>query len=326
MSDTTNEIDLADASDDDLKAMGLPARFTLEELQASLTEEEVKALSEGEDPLVSMPDDDAGDGAGEDDPDDEGGEAAAAEGDDDAGAAEDAPEVEAKPDPVLAPVDVSEHQQVLDSFNDDRKALRDKYADGDLSDEEFDAQLDALTEAKANAAIAIKDAERTNADQMTAYRDAWYSKSAAVMQANPALTSKERDEKLGGSVIELFGQACRHVTGNPQFAHLTMDQKLAQAQQITRDVFKARTGNDLGGGAAPAPKATKKAATPKDLVEKQGKRPDPVQTLGNVTSASEVEVENSAWAAIDNAKGLDSEALFSRMSKAEQDAYLAGTL
>ncbi len=77
----TDEQNLLDASADDLKAMGLPPAFTLEELQAHLTEAEIAKLAEGDDPLVKLPDaaesdgdepeddDDAGDG--ENDGDDE---------------------------------------------------------------------------------------------------------------------------------------------------------------------------------------------------------------------------------------------------------------
>ena len=46
MNTTTDEQNLLDASADDLKAMGLPPAFTLEELQAHLTEAEIAKLTD----------------------------------------------------------------------------------------------------------------------------------------------------------------------------------------------------------------------------------------------------------------------------------------
>lgn len=317
MNDTTTTApDLATASDDDLKAMGLPARFTLESLSGSLTEEEIDALSEGDDPLLSKPA--AADDDDDDDDDDAGDNAAGAGGDT-------PPPAEAKPDPVFTPVDVTAHQAVLDGLKDERKKLRDAWNDGDLTDEEFDQKTDELNDKAIEARTAIKEAGQRQEDYKAELANTWYAKTDRVLAANPALKDNQPVAELdGNSVLALFDAACRQVTSHPNFAHMTLDQKLAQAERMTSDVYKARTGKDLA-----APKRAAKAdpaekIDPKAKVREQGKRPDPVQTLGTITAASEIAVEDSRFAGIDKLDGLEQERAFAAMSPAERDAYLAG--
>lgn len=316
MTDTnvTTAPDLATASDDDLKAMGLPGRFTLESLQETLTEEEIDALSDGEDPLLSKPAEDADDtdDDGEDDAPDDKAEAPAAV-------------VDATPDPVFTPIDVTEHQAVLDTVKDERKKLRDQWNDGDLTDEEFEQKTDELNDKVIEARTAVKEAERSHEQYKTELANTWYAKTDRTLAATPALKDNQPVAELdGNSVLALFDAACRQVTSHPNFAHMTLDQKLAQAEKMTRDVYKARTGKDL---AAPAPAAKADPAEkidPKAKVREAGKRPDPVQTLGTITAASETDVENSRFAGIDKLNGLERERAFAAMSDAEREAYLAG--
>ena len=58
MSDT-QEIDLSSASNDELKAMGLPPAFTLDDLKTFMTEEEIEAELASDDPLVKVDPSDA---------------------------------------------------------------------------------------------------------------------------------------------------------------------------------------------------------------------------------------------------------------------------
>lgn len=321
---TEQALDLDNASDDDLKAMGLPARFTLEELQGALTKEEIEALAEDDDPIITLP--------GEDDPeedDDPDGDGDGAAGDDSqpGAAADPAPEVDDTPDPVFKPVDVAEHQKVIDTLKDERAALRAKYNDGDLTDDEFDTANEALNDKVVEARSAIKEADRAREGFQNDYAEAWYGRVKTLTERAPELITQEAVAELNGnSVLGLFDFACKHVNAQPEFAHMSQAQRLAQAERITRDVYKEKTGKDLGptGKAAPAPKPAKDAASPAELVKKQGKRPDPVQTLATVTAATDTEVDDGRFAAVDNATGIDRERLFSRLSPAEQEAYLRG--
>lgn len=328
MNTTTDEQNLLDASADDLKAMGLPPAFTLEELQAHLTEAEIAKLAEGDDPLVKLPeaaesdgdepedDDDAGDG--ENDGDDE--TKAEAEAGDAAEAAE-------APDPVFNPADTTEAKATIDSAAAERKALRDAYNDGELTDDEFDAKMDALNDSIVEAKAAIKEAEKAEAQSLEAMQAAWFSKVDAFLDANPAFRDNTPNPKLeGNSYLTALDTVMKAVNQDARYAGMTMNERIDASAKIVRAYVQQQTGADIPGldrkgGAA---KEKDARATAKAKVAEQGKRPDPVQTLGNVTAATETEIEDSRFAAIDKAEGMDAEAMFQRMTPAEQKAFLRG--
>lgn len=328
MNTTTDEQNLLDASADDLKAMGLPPAFTLEELQAHLTEAEIAKLAEGDDPLVKLPeaaesdgdepedDDDAGDGDGDDDGDDE----TKAQAGDAAKAAE-------APDPVFNPADTAEAKATIDSAAAERKALRDAYNDGELTDDEFDAKMDALNDSIVEAKAAIKEAEKAEAQSLEAMQAAWFSKVDAFLDANPAFRDNTPNPKLeGNSYLTALDTVMKAVNQDARYADMTMNERIEASAKIVRAYVQQQTGADIPGldrkgGAA---KEKDARATAKAKVAEQGKRPDPVQTLGNVTAATETEIEDSRFAAIDKAEGMDAEAMFQRMTPAEQKAFLRG--
>lgn len=328
MNTTTDEQNLLDASADDLKAMGLPPAFTLEELQAHLTEAEIAKLAEGDDPLVKLPeaaesdgdepedDDDAGDG----DVDDETKAEAEAEAGDAAEAAE-------APDPVFNPADTAEAKATIDSAAAERKALRDAYNDGELTDDEFDAKMDALNDSIVEAKAAIKEAEKAEAQSLEAMQAAWFSKVDAFLDANPAFRDNTPNPKLeGNSYLTALDTVMKAVNQDARYAGMTMNERIEASAQIVRAYVQQQTGADIPGldrkgGAA---KEKDARATAKAKVAEQGRRPDPVQTLGNVTAATETEIEDSRFAAIDKADGMDAEAMFQRMTPAEQKAFLRG--
>lgn len=328
MNTTTEPANLLDASADDLKAMGLPPAFTLEELQAHLTEAEIAKLAEGDDPLVKLPDAAESDGdepeddddPGEDDGDDDGDDATKAEAGDAAEAAE-------APDPVFNPADTAEAKATIDSAAAERKALRDAYNDGELTDDEFDAKMDALNDSIVEAKAAIKEAEKAEAQSLEAMQAAWFSKVDAFLDANPAFRDNTPNPKLeGNSYLTALDTVMKAVNQDARYAGMTMNERIEASAKIVRAYVQQQTGADIPGldrkgGAA---KEKDARATAKAKVAEQGKRPDPVQTLGNVTAATETEIEDSRFAAIDKAEGMDAEAMFQRMTPAEQKAFLRG--
>lgn len=338
---TTDDQNLLDASADDLKAMGLPPAFTLEELQAHLTEAEIAKLAEGDDPLVKLPDapEKAGVDAGDDnddddDPDDEGDDADEGDGEgkgegDDATKAEagDAAEAAEAPDPVFNPADTTEAKATIDSAAAERKALRAAYNDGELTDDEFDAKMDALNDSIVEAKAAIKEAEKAEAQSLEAMQSAWFSKVDAFLDANPAFRDNTPNPKLeGNSYLTALDTVMKAVNQDARYAGMTMNERIEASAKIVRAYVQQQTGADIPGldrkgGAA---KEKDARATAKAKVAEQGKRPDPVQTLGNVTAATETEIEDSRFAAIDKAEGMDAEAMFQRMTPAEQKAFLRG--
>ena len=336
---TTDEQNLLDASADDLKAMGLPPAFTLEELQAHLTEAEIAKLAEGDDPLVKLPEapEKAGVDAGDDnddddDPDDDGDDADEGDGEgngDDETKAEagDAAEAAEAPDPVFNPADTTEAKATIDSAAAERKALRAAYNDGELTDDEFDAKMDALNDSIVEAKAAIKEAEKAEAQSLEAMQAAWFSKVDAFLDANPAFRDNTPNPKLeGNSYLTALDTVMKAVNQDARYADMTMNERIEASAKIVRAYVQQQTGADIPGldrkgGAA---KEKDARATAKAKVAEQGKRPDPVRTLGNVTAATETEIEDSRFAAIDKAEGMDAEAMFQRMTPAEQKAFLRG--
>ena len=330
MNTTTDEQNLLDASADDLKAMGLPPAFTLEELQAHLTEAEIAKLAEGDDPLVKLPEAAESDGdepeddddPGEDDGDDDGDDKTKAEAE-----AGDAAEAAEAPDPVFNPADTAEAKATIDSAAAERKALRDAYNDGELTDDEFDAKMDALNDSIVEAKAAIKEAEKAEAQSLEAMQAAWFSKVDAFLDANPAFRDNTPNPKLeGNSYLTALDTVMKAVNQDARYAGMTMSERIEASAKIVRAYVQQQTGADIPGldrkgGAA---KEKDARATAKAKVAEQGKRPDPVQTLGNVTAATETEIEDSRFAAIDKAEGMDAEAMFQRMTPAEQKAFLRG--
>ena len=324
MNTTTDAQNLLDASTDDLKAMGLPPAFTLEELQAHLTEAEIAKLAEGDDPLVKLPDAAESDGDEPEDDDDPGED----DGDDETKAeAGDAPEAAEAPDPVFNPADTAEAKATIDSAAAERKALRAAYNDGELTDDEFDAKMDALNDSIVEAKAAIKEAEKAEAQSLEAMQSAWFSKVDSFLDANPAFRDNTPNPKLeGNSYLTALDTVMKAVNQDARYAGMTMNERIEASAKIVRAYVQQQTGADIPGldrkgGAA---KEKDARATAKAKVAEQGRRPDPVQTLGNVTAATETEIEDSRFAAIDKADGMDAEAMFQRMTPAEQKAFLRG--
>lgn len=338
MNDTPEAVDLNAASDDDLKQMGLPPAFTLDELKSFMTEEEIERELASDDPVVKA---EADDPAG-DSPEDEGADPGAAgdyEGAEDAGDKGDAADADtsgdadpvdeppvvaeaAAPDPVIDQIDISEHQKIINGIGDARKALRDEYADGNMTDAEFDQKMDGLSDQLVAAKSAVQQAERDQAGQVENYQEVWYQRTGEIMRQTPEFTDNSPVQELKGySVAQLFNEACMHVTGDARFEHLTLAQKAEQAATIARHYYKELTGKDLGAAAAPPKEDVK---TPAQLAQERGKRPAPIQTLGGVTAASETELDDGRFAAVDNASGIEAEKSYDRMSAAEQEAYLKG--
>lgn len=363
MNDAVKDIP-TDTSDDDLKAMGLPPRFTFDDLKETFEDEEIAKMAD--DGLVDLPDDfkrpaqkesaadsiakasDPEGDAGDDDPghdddnqsnkgdaaknDDEGQEAdsngaKAAEGDEEGAEASAATPPE--PDPTLDLKNSADAQKVIDSFDDELAALHDQYDDGELTSQELRDKTKALNAAHVKAQREVDDVDRHNADQTKAYQNAWYSKTAAFLEKNPALAAKDQIPALdGASAIYVFDQALRQVTGREEFAGLTMDEKIAAAADMADAYVQQQTGKALRTQPEPAPKQEEKAKVDDQAKKKgepkKGDRPEPPQTLGNITAATDNEVEDGRFAAIDRADGMEAEEMLSKMSDAERDAYLRG--
>ncbi|MCG6112873.1 MAG: hypothetical protein MEQ74_11915 [Paracoccus sp.] len=364
------------AAEDDLRAMGLPASFTIDDLRAAFDPAEIAAMSEGDDPLVTdLPEDlraagvksksaydelneigEEGDDDGDDDPDGDGDDPDAddqdgdedadpdAEGDGeggedgsdeaDAGAEPDAqgdqqpPEADTTPDPVLTLKDTAELETKVSTFDSKLEDLQAQYDDGELTNAEFKTQLKELTTEQSQAAIELERTKQANEQAQQDYAQTWYGKVASFTAARPELMDQTPIPGLpeGASAFKVFDNALRHVTseaGREAFGHLTMAQKIDAAAKISNAYIEQTAGKPLKAvEPKPKPKGDgKKADKPGPRTDK---RPDRVQTLGDVPAASDMDVQNSRFAALDSMDPMEAEDAIARMSKSEREKYLAG--
>lgn len=240
---------------------------------------------EGDDPAANAEDDTSPTGDDADDADDTGDKPAKGE----EGAAEPDPKAEDPPEkddpkpqePPAEPVpDVAKAQKAMEDIKAQRKDLRAKYDDGDLTDEEFDTQIEALDDQYAEAAADIKTAERHVAKQQVAWK-----------QAGAAYLDRYPDLKADG-VIQALDKAVQELAQYPSVANLPHDQFLERVHR------KLIAESEFTGLEIPAiEKSTKKAqkAAPEGD-ESLGKAP---RTLASVPSSDVSNLDDSPYASLE---------------------------
>lgn len=340
MTDTTKAEIPADASDDDLKAMGLPPSFTLDDLRKTFEPEEIEWMAE--DGLIELPDDfvrsrpaknaadtirnrESNDQHAETDKEGDENTSQASDADEEAEAdTEPDTEAEAEAEPVLDLKDSSAAQKVLDSYDDDLSAINDLYEEGELTSAEMRGKIKDLNTAHLKAQREVEAAERHNADQQAAYQDAWYGKTAAYMEAHPEFSAQTPIAKLGGhSALQVFDQSLKFVNGDDRYAGMAMGDRIAEAAKIANAYVKQQTGSALT-----APVQTREPGQQTKAAAKGGPRtdprPEPPQTLANVSAATEESIVDGKFAAIDRAGIMEAESMIARLTPAEREAYLRG--
>lgn len=385
------------ATSDDLKAMGLPPAFTVDDLRTFLTDQEIALMAEEDDSIIAdVPEDirasisrqktayeemhpgeeeeDAGDDedrdddAGRDTPGSNGAADAAAdadqpEADADAGGEESAGESAVEdgapdpqegqpveeatedqtPDPVLTIKNTADLEAQVSGFKDDLAALQDQYDDGEMPHADFMQKVKELTAAQAKATVELERARDANERASQVYTDAWFGKVVAFTARRPEVIDQAPIAGLpdGVSAYKVFDQALKYVNstkGAAQFGGLTMAQRIDAAAKLADAYVERTAGRPLlkkaekpatAKPADPAPKlpVTEGAAVedkPKAAGPRTDKRPDPVQTLANVTAATDNDVEDSRFAAIDRMDPMEAEAALARLSPEDRVRYLAG--
>lgn len=269
---------------------------------------------------------DDGDGEGEPEVDTEGDDET---GDDAGGDAGDADKTaEPDPDPALDLRDDKDAREKVDAYDEKLTEIQDAYDEGDISETEFRDKIKALNADHLTAQRELDEIERHNTAQREAYASTWYDKVAVFMQDNPGLSDQTPIPGLSGAgALQVFDQALRHVTSDARFSNLSMDEKIAAAADIADAYAEQHASRKLRQAA----EAKKAGPEPKAKEQKKAKakprqdpRPDPVQTLGNVSAATDTEIEDGRFAAIDRADALEAERLIAKLSEAEREAYLRG--
>jgi hypothetical protein len=188
---------------------------------------------------------------------------------------------EAKPEPQAEPVpDAAKAKQTLDAIKMQRKELRDKYDDGDLTDEEYDAQIEALDDKMADAAADIKTAERHMAKQ----QDAWKAAGKAYLDRYPGLKTQ--------GVIQALDKAVQELAAYPSVASLPHEQFLERVHK--KLIAEAEyTGLDIPAiGKSTPQKEKQKPAGDESL----GKAP---KTLASVPSSDVSSLDDSPYASLE---------------------------
>lgn len=185
------------------------------------------------------------------------------------------PEQQAEPVP-----DVTKAKQALDDIKTQRKELREKYDDGDLTDEEYDAQIEALDDKMAEAAADVKYAERHIAKQ----QDAWKAAGKAYLDRYPGLKAQ--------GVIQALDKAVQELAAYPSVANLPHEQFLERVHK--KLIAEAEyTGLDIPAiGKSTGQKA--KQTPPGD--ESLGKAP---KTLASVPSSDVSTLDDSPYASLE---------------------------
>lgn len=288
----------------------IPEDFTVEGLlEAGLTEQEVKALSEGDDPITAPEAPAEGEG-----------------GDDDAAAAAAAigtPPAEGQPDPAQpAPVqepkypeipDTSEAEATVQRAQEQIEAIAEAYDNGDLTKAEFLAKTKALSDEQAKAQVQIENAQRMLQSAQEQAIQHWNNRLDAYKAAAPDLWNETH--------IQGWDQHLRMVTSSPAYVDMSRDQQIQLAHKLYAAAYEARTGQPLAGGAAiPKPKAGQQK-----MEVRQDHRPEAPRTLSGFNSDTTAEVEDSTFAVIDRTitkDPLEAERMFQRMTPEQQERFL----
>lgn len=285
----------------------IPETFTVESLkEGGLTEQEIAALSEGDDPIVTIPTEEATQDA-----------EAQADGigsaPSQAAAGQTMIEEQPAPEPVQIP-DVTEAQTAIADFDSKLEALAERYDDGEMTRAEFLAEQKLLAAEQAKAQAQIDRAT----EAMQAANQAVVRHWEQTLEAYKPLASGLWSEQH----IDAWDRHLRAVT-NPQgpYASLSRAQQVQLAHRNYATEYETLNGKPLDGDAA-LPTARKAA---KKLMPRTDDRPEPPPTLAGLNSDSTEEIEDSTFAVLDREimkDPLRAEAMFARMSDDQRERYL----
>lgn len=320
----------------------IPEEFTIESLKAGgFTDQEIEALSTGDDPIVTMPSEEdaakaaetakadpapkAEDGATAEEPDiaDEPDTPPPAKAAEAAEAEQPAPvpAIEEVPDPEIPQIpDTSEAEAKVAQIDEGLNALLEKYNDGDLTDAEYKEQQKALINEQAQAQYLIQSAAQVTESAVQQAQNHWFNRLDTYKAVAPDLWSEEH---LAG-----WDRQLKAVTGSDAYADLSRDAQIRMAHRLYAAEYEARHGKPLEiapAGAAKPDAAKAQADDPDKLKARTDPKPEAPQTLANFNSDSTAEVEDSTFAVIDREimkNPLGAESMFERMTPEQQERFL----
>lgn len=280
-----------------LNEAGLPDAFSMDDLRAFLDEDEISALTTGDESVMA--------------------DIAAPQADPDPEPAQQ-PQAQAQPDPApVAPQlpvpDVAAAQQAITETDQKLAALAQQYDDGELTRAEWTAQQAELVQSKARAMAQIELAQTVMQQQQQARAQTWFAKLDAYHAQHPELAS---DAHIDG-----WDAALRSVTGSAAYASLPMEKQIELAHRLYADHVEVTTGQAISRPTAAAKQA--KGAEPGPRTDP---RPEPPRTLTGLSGAEPgADADDGTFAAIDRMMNVDperAELMFRQLPPERQAAYL----
>lgn len=200
----------------------------------------------------------------------------------------------------------------LEALKTERREIREKLSNGDISIEEYDEAIESIEDRRG----ALKDEQR---DLDLAKREA---ERAATANADMARQRWEWDVErfLGGNeafrnpiLYSALGAALQTLTQSEDNKGKSNGWFLEEAAKQVRKAF--------GGPGGEAPKIPA-SDSPPNPGKASSRRDEIPQTLGDLPSAGEDVPSGDEFAAIDRLNGMDFEAALMRMSEAQRERYL----
>lgn len=233
------------------------------------------------------------------------------------------PEALNEPDPEPEYVDPAPFEEAVAAFDGKLIDLQAQYDDGELNATQFQTALRDLTKEQAKAQADLDRAAAANQGAEAALETAWAAKVTAFVDANPAFVDTTPIPGLqnGESARDVFDGALRHVTANAAaMGTTTMAEQIRVASEMANRYIFVSTGKQIA--AEPTAKPAKATREPGPRTDP---RPDPVQTLGRVTSVQETMPRESTFDFIDAIEDpIEAEAAIAKLTPAQQKAFLMG--
>lgn len=225
-----------------------------------------------------------------------------------------------RPEPATPPRDFATEQAAV---KDQIKGLQDKYDDGDLTEDEFEAQKATLTDQLVDLRADQRVAANTPQPEFEAFREGWFKLVDQHMEANPLL----RDDP---EVMEGFDAILKQVSSDPKLNRLSAVDQVEIAHRRLSDAYLVARGErmpdmvSLRTAKAPAPKAQEPAPA-KPTGPRKDPRPDAPVTLAGISGAQTADLTGDPIIAqvislINSGDSAAAEKAMARLSPAQLDA------
>ena len=237
--------------------------------------------------------------------------------------------LEAPPIALVAVPDTSNYEAERGVLLDERKELRAKHRDGDISSDEYDEKLDAIND-KINAL------DRTKADADAALRQ---NESVQTAQYQWTIQQVKKDFKNEGIdydknpvLMQMWDTNVKQLAAKEENATKTAEWFLRAAHKLVK-IEVAKVAQSLGfskGESVKADTDTQKPATAdKKAAVKAAtaaRKPDTskVKGVGTLPAAEASEVSGDEFSDLDNLTGVDLERALAKMPEDTANKYLRG--